>query len=188
MPDAVVDFEDENGVDDARALQEACNNLSRLAFEVHDLQFYFQQVEIKAAAVGVRKNFTKFQVLASIIPKNVIDEVKPLLRKKESEFSPANDAYKQLKLEILRIFGPNPEETMNRALGRVLSGTPSSLARALVNDLCPIKQLDCSCCPGHVTALWKRQLPQDVRAHIADKKLTKETFNEITQSADNVFA
>ena len=52
------------------------------------------------AAVGVKKNWTKFQILSTIIPKKVIDEVKPLLQMNEAEF-PDRDAYKQLKQEIL---------------------------------------------------------------------------------------
>ena len=41
MPDnaaaAVVDFEDENGVDDDRALQEACRNAQKVTWEETDL-------------------------------------------------------------------------------------------------------------------------------------------------------
>ena len=69
MPDDnIVNFEDEDGNDNANAMQEACRNLQRLEFEESDLDFWFSQVEIKMGAVGVKKNFTKFQVLSSIIP------------------------------------------------------------------------------------------------------------------------
>ena len=116
-------------------------------------------------SVGVKKSFTKFQVLATIIPKKVIKEVKPFLRLQESEFT-NNDSYKQLKKEILRIFGPKPEVAMNRALSRVLTGTPSSLARELVQDVCK-HQMSCDCCPGIIAALWKRKLPGNVVARIS---------------------
>ena len=65
--------------------------MSRLQWDKDDLLFHFGQIEIKMAAVGVKKNFTKFQVLATIIPKDVMDEVKPLLRMTETEF-PNKDA------------------------------------------------------------------------------------------------
>ena len=65
--DEVVNFEDENGVDDARAMQDACRNLQNFEFEENDLLFYFQQIEAKMSAVGVKKNFTKFQVLSTMI-------------------------------------------------------------------------------------------------------------------------
>ena len=135
-------------------------------------------------AAGVKKNFTKFQVLSTIIPPHVMNEVKPLLRMQATDF-PANDAYKQLKQRILRIFGPRPEAAVERALNRTLIGKPSQLARALVEDICK-KQLDCECCPSIVMALWKRHLPSSVRAGIAKYKLTKENFNEVTELADDI--
>ena len=110
------------------------------------------------AIAGVRKQYTKFQILASIIPKKVQDEVKKFTRRNEAEF-PQNNAYKTLKEEIYRIFGPRPEVAVDRALGRVLVGKPSSLARALVNDLCKKELEGCTCCPAIVLALWRRHLP-----------------------------
>ena len=141
------------------------------------------------AAVGVRKNFTKFQVLADVVPQKVIKEVKPLLRKKETDFAPANDAYKRLKKEIFRIFGPKPEAAIDRELSRVMTSNPSSLARELVEDLSLCQpQLQCTCCPSFVTALWKRHLPSNVRAGIASMKLTAESFDQITQLADDIWS
>ena len=134
---------------------------------------------------GAKKQFTKFQVLSSIIPKKVTDEVKDLLCLKESEF-PANDAYKQLKTEILRIFGPKPEAAIERALGRVLVGTPSQLARALVRDICKKKLRGCQCCPPIVTALWKRSLSTAVKAGIAHCSLSYDTFNATVELADKI--
>ena len=101
-PDPIMatNFEDENGTDDARAMQDACKNLSSFAFNQEDLPFYFQQIEAKMGAVGVKKNFTKFQVLSTIIPPHVMNEVKPLLRLQATDF-PENDAYKQLKQRIM---------------------------------------------------------------------------------------
>ena len=139
------------------------------------------------AAVGVKKNFTKFQVLADILPHNVISQVKPLLRKKETDFAPENKAYKKLKNEVLRIFGPKPEDAVNRALSRVMTGKPSELARVLVNDLCR-HEMECDCCPAIVTALWKRHLPGTVRAGIAKYRMTKDTFDEVLQLADDIYA
>ena len=99
------------------------------------------------SAVGVRKQYTKFQVLSTILPKKVEDEMKALLVKSEAEF-PAKDAYKQLKTEVLRIFGPKPEGAVERALSRVMVETPSQLARALVNDICKTQLKGCKCCPA----------------------------------------
>ena len=112
-------------------------------------------------------------------------EVKSILRKMEDEF-PQNDAYKTLKKEVLRIFGPKPEAGMDRALNRVLTGKPSQLARALVDDMCKA-DFNCQCCPSNVLAMWKKQLPTQVRAGIAHCAFTKDTFNKVVELADDIF-
>ena len=181
----VVDFEDENGVDSAGAMESANRTVSNLTWDENDILFYFQQAEAKMAAAGVKKQFTKFQILSSYIPKKVQDQVKPLLRLKESQFTD-NDAYKKLKEEILRIFGPKPEKAVERALNRVMSDKPSHLARELVNDICD-KQLNGCCCDKIISALWRRHLPSNVKSGIARQKFNKDTFNEVLQLADDIF-
>ena len=184
-PAVVVDFEDENGEDGDNALREGNRAVDKLVWDNNNLPFLFAQLENRLAAADVKKQFTKFQVLSNILPKEVQDEVMHLLIKKATEF-PENDAYKQLKTEVLRIFGPGPDEAVNRALNRVLIGKPSQLARALVNDLCKKKLDGCECCPHIVRTLWKKQLGAAVNAGIAHTSFNKETFNQVTQLADDI--
>ena len=183
VPDEVpimVNFEDENGVDEAGALREAIKNLERLQWEDNDIQFFFNQAEIKMAAVGAKKQYTKLQALSTVLPQKVITEIKKFLRKKEDEF-PQNNSYKQVKNEILRIFGPKPEVAIDRALGRTLTGLPSSLARGIAEDVCQ-DDLDCRCCPAVVMALWKRHLPENVRAVTTPSQRTTsmKSFSALT--------
>ena len=63
------------------AMKEALVNLKNFEWLDDDLLFYFGQIEIKMSAAGVKKQFTKFQILATIIPRKVTEEVKPFLRK-----------------------------------------------------------------------------------------------------------
>ena len=184
MPDAIVPFETENGEDEAGALREACRSLDKLEWDDTNLPWFFNRMETRMSVAGVKKNFTKFQVLSEVIPKRVQDEVMQLLMMTETEF-PNHDAYKQLKTEIFRIFGPRLEAGMERALGRVLTGKPSQLARALVNDMCKSK-LNCQCCPANVGAMWKRQLSSAVRAGIAHTEFNKDNFNAVVQLADDI--
>ena len=184
MPD-VIPFETENGVDDARALQEACGNLKLLQWDDADVKFFFQQAEIKMAAVGTKKQYTKFQVLSTIIPKKVQDEVKDILVMSEAEFT-NNDAYKQLKDAIMEIFGPKQEDAVDRALSRVMVGKPSQLARALVNDICKKKLKNCQCCPSVVLAIWKRSLSSQVKAGIAHCEFNADTFPAVVKLADAI--
>ena len=180
----MTNYEDENGVDVGEALSKALNALNNFKFQADDLDFYFNQIEIKMQSSGVKKNFTKFQVLASIIPPEVQSQVKPLLRKKEADLN--NAGYKKLKDEIIRIFGPKQDAAFKRAMSRVLTDKPSTLARELVDDMCE-KELDGCCCHKWIVGQWKKHLPLSVRQSIANMKLTKDTFNEILQHADEVF-
>ena len=163
----MVTFEDENGVDDNGAMKDAVARVEKLHWLSDDLRFMFGQIEAKMKAAGVKKQYTKFQVLSGMLPVEVVNEVKHYLRMMEDEFV-NNDSYKLLKTEILRIFGPKPEAAVERALGRVLTGLPSSLARALVDDICRCNpQLSTCCCPAIVSTLWRWQLSSQVKAGIA---------------------
>ena len=185
MPNqAVVNFEDENGDDTAGALREGIQAVAKINWDDNDLKFVFKKLEISIAAAGAKKQYTKFQIVCTILPKHIEDEVKSLLEMQESEFT-ENNSYKQLKSEIMRIFGPKPSAAIDRALTRVMTGKPSVLARALVGDV--NKKLNCDSCLAVVLSLWKRQLPSAVRAGIAHMDFTKENFNAITQLADDIF-
>ena len=74
----MANFEDENGTDDAGAMKDAVSQLQRKEWESDDLLFYFQQIEIIMQTAGVKKNFTKFQILVTLLPKKVQDQVKVL--------------------------------------------------------------------------------------------------------------
>ena len=187
MPEpAIVPFQDEDGVDENGALREACARVEKVAWDENDLHFTFTQIETKMASSGVKKQFTKFQVLTEALPKVVINECKDLLRRNEAEF-PDKNAYKLLKQKVLRVFGPKQEDAVDRALGRVMAGKPSQLARALVDDICQ-NNFDCKCCHAVVSSLWKRHLPSNVRAGIAGIVLSKDNFENVVKQADDIHA
>ena len=55
----MVQFEDENGTDSDKAMENACRNLANFVWDASDIDFYFSQIEARMAAVGVKKQFTK---------------------------------------------------------------------------------------------------------------------------------
>ena len=185
QPQVVMAFDEENGADGADALNKAIQTLKNFSYDPVDLKFTFNQLEIKMKSAGVKKQFTKLQTLSTVIPKEVTDEIKTILRKDETEFE-NNDAYKQAKVKILEIFGQTDEEPFERAMGRVLSGKPSQLARAIVNDMCDREMNGC-CCHKWVGGAWKRQLPSSVKQAIADMPFDHANFNAIVKSADKYF-
>ena len=182
-----VNYDAHHADDEAdNAMDKAINALKNKAWSEDDLKFYFVQVEIQMKKAGVKSNFTKLQVLSTILPKKVEDEIKNLLMKQESDF-PRKDAYLQAKNEILRSFGPAEGASCERALGRVLSGRPSQLAKALMSDICS-KELNGCCCIQMVGTLWRRALPTSVRQAVAHYEFTKANLPAIMQVADDVFA
>ena len=178
-------FEDVNEADDDKALSSALRIIQGFEWKPNDINFYFNQLEIKMTTAGVKKNWTKFQVLTTVLPSAVQDEVKSILQKGETDF-PNNDAYKILKHKVLKIFGQSEESRFERAMQRTLTGKPSQLARVLVNDICD-HELEGCCCKRAVAHLWKRALPIPVRQAIAHIEFNKVNFDNIVGVADSVF-
>ena len=67
----MAEFEVENVADsENRALEIACKQLDKFQWMDCDLHFYFSQVEARMSAVGVKKQWTKFTFLNTILPMN----------------------------------------------------------------------------------------------------------------------
>ena len=71
-----------------------CHVLKNFPWTQDDIAFYFSQVEVKMKTAGVKSNFTKLQVLSTILPPKAIHAIKNILKKQETEF-PNKDAYLQ---------------------------------------------------------------------------------------------
>ena len=181
----MVNYDEQDGNDTAGAMETACRNLTRFEFDINDLDFSFNQVEIKMQAAGVKKNFTKMQILSTILPKQIIEEVKSLLRKKEDDF-PDKDGYLKLKKQIIRIFGPPANANFERAMSRVMTGKPSQLGNKIIEDMCE-HEMDGCCCYKWVYGLWMRALPSFVKHGIASYGFDSDNYLDIFQRADDIF-
>ena len=95
--------------------------------------------------------------------------------------------YKNIKHQVLRLFGKKEGELYKEARGLILQGKPSALAKRLTEKLCKCsKPLQC-CVAEVVTGMWHEQLPSQVRANIAGRSL-KDDYVGTLQQADDVFA
>ena len=128
----------------ANAMEKAVNMLKNFQWNQEDIKFYFSQVEIKMKSAGVKSNFTKLQVLSTILPPKAINAIKTILKKQESEFA-NKDAYLQAKNKLLRVFGACENADFERAMARVMTDKPSQLAEELINDLCDRELKNCCC-------------------------------------------
>ena len=165
-------------------LENGIRALRGYEFDEQDLRFYFQQCELRMQEAGIKKNYTKFQVMVAILPKRVIDQIKPLLRKEETELGAT--PYKTLKDQLLKRFGQPQNAAFERAMGRVLSGKPSQLARELIDDLCDHELQGC-CCTKFIVGLWHRQLPTNVRQGVSHLEFNAGNLDEILKRADDWF-
>ena len=96
-----VNYDAHHADDEAdNAMDKAVNAIKNFKWMEDELPFYFAQIEIKMKQAGVKSNFTKLQVLSTILPEKAIREIKALLTKQESDFT-NKDAYLQAKTEIL---------------------------------------------------------------------------------------
>ena len=184
MPDPVIDFEDENGIDGAKALE--YSRTLKLEYDPAEVEFWFMQLENEMMQCEIKSQWMKRCILVKNLPPKVQADVKSLLLVKQTA-APV-DLYKKIKTEILRLHAPQKEATFKKALSRVLTGVPSQLGQVLINDICdrPVK-LDGCCCAKAVYCLFSMQLPQNVRAHIADLEFNKNTYQQVFQTADKIF-
>ena len=99
-----------------------------------------------------------------------------------------NDIYKRIKAELVDLFGKKPEEAYNRARNRIMTGKPSQLGKALVEDICQcVPKLNCPCCAKQVWGMYREAIPVVVRNHLAELSFTKDTYKQIFTKSDQVF-
>ena len=118
------------------------------------------------------------------LPPEIQSEVKSLL--KLSKTAAGTDIYKRLKTELIELFGPKPEDAYVRAKNRVLTGKPSQLGKAIMDDLTD-GDISCNNCAKTVWGMFRESLPIVVRNHVAEMSFTKDTYKEVFRKADQVW-
>ena len=179
-----VEFEAENA-DDGEKAQDYARSI-KVEYTPNDIKFWFSQLEGEMLMATVKSQWLKRTVLQRNLPVKQREDVKSYLTLTKAE---AGDTiYQDIKVELIRIYGPKPEDSYCRALSRVLTGLPSQLGAQLVDDVCKKpKKFEGCCCPGHVLALWTQKLPVAVRAHVSNMPFTQATYKQVFEAADKVF-
>ena len=181
----VVDFYEENGEDGEKAL-ESLGGI-QCPFMKDDVVFWFGQFEAQLMVIKVKSQWVKRIALQRFLPLEIQEEVKSLLRLTQSEAG--NDIYKRLRAEIIELFGEKLEDGYARAKQRVMTGKPSQLGKALVDDICKkSKKLDGCCCAAVVWGMYRDAIPVVVRNHIAEEEFNKDTYVRIFKASDKVYA
>lgn len=180
----MADFDTENGVDGKSALSDLKAVIC--PFMKDDIEFWFGQLEGQLEVIEIKSQWLKRIAIQRFLPPEIQTEVKSLLTL--SKTAAGVDIYLRIKTELLELFGKKPEDGYTRAKNRVLTGKPSQLGKALINDLCKKdKKLDGCCCADIVWGMFRDALPIVVRNHIAELQFNKDTYKTIFTKADQVF-
>ena len=180
----VVDFYEENGEDGEKAL-ESLGGI-QCPFMKDDVVFWFGQFEAQLMVIKVKSQWVKRIALQRFLPADVKQEVKSLLVIPKAQAG--DDIYKRIKAELMDLFGPKPEDAYIRAKNRVMTGKPSQLGKALINDICkcPTK-LQSGCCAQIVWGMYREAIPVVIRNHIAELPFNKDTYKQIFAKSDQVY-
>ena len=179
-----VDIDVENGVDGDKAPEQA--RQIRVEFEPNDIKFWFSQLEAEMLMATVKSQWLKKTILQRNLPNRQKEDVKSYLVLTKAEAG--NAIYKEIKTELLRLYGPKPADSYCKALSRTMVGLPSQLGAQIIEDVCrKPKKLEACCCAGAVFALWSLQIPVNVRAFVSNMEFTSATYKEVFQTADKVY-
>ena len=180
-----VNYDQQNLDDDEGAYQNARD--CKLPFNKHDVKLWFSLVESKMQFAGLKKQWSKRQVLVQLIPPELHNDFKHYLQLQETEAG--NNAYYTLKQAILKQFGVKQADNFDKAISRVMTSTPSHLGRQILNDICPAtKPLHGCHCANVVLGIWRRSLPVAVRNAIADMPFDNANYVNVFDKADAVWS
>ena len=181
---AMVNYNQENTDDDANAFSIARD--VKIPFNTSDIKLWFSLIESKLQFAGIKKQWSKRQVLIQLIPPEFHIEFKSYLQLQETEVG--DTQYFTLKKAMVKRFGPRRADNFDRAIARVMMDLPSTLGKEILNDICPSHQPLTRChCTDLVLGIWRRSLSQVVRNQIADMEFDGTTYNAIFDKADSVW-
>ena len=185
IPARMVNYDQAHEEDDPGAIQNARD--VRLPFNKHDVSLWFSLIESKMQFAGLKNQWSKRQVLVQLLPADLHNDFKRYLVQQESDTN--NDAYYQLKKAIIKRMGPKRADGFDKAIARVMNGTPSQLGLQIINDICPsVSPLTGCHCADVVLGIWRRSLPVNVRNSVADMDFNATTYGAVFDKADAVWA
>ena len=165
---------------------EAWKKELKLKFEPHDVLYWFNSVEAQMVKFGINSQWDKKDAILPLLPENVIEECKPMLRLSKAEAGPT--IYKDLKAEIILLFGPRDEDAFKKAVALKMTSTPSAFGKRLINVICPgSKPMDGCHCARMIYGFWEAQLGAPIKSRLAGKKFNKDTYVELFKLADEAW-
>lgn len=135
---------------------------------------------------GINRQWDKKDAIIPLLPPEVVEELKPLLRLTQDEAD--KFIYREVKKEILSLFGPRDEEAFQKAIALRLTGKPSALGKQLLHLICPgAKPFDSCHCAKIVFGFWHAQLTVPIKSSLAGQSFNKDTYHAMFKLADEVW-
>ena len=158
----------------------------KLKFDRHDVKYWLNKTENDLKKFGINTQWSKRSAIESVLPDDVIEELKPLLRLTEDEA--ASNIYALIRQEILTLFGPREEDAFKKAMSLRLTGKPSALGKQLIHAICPgAKPFESCHCAKMVYGFWEAQMTLPIKTMLAGKSFNVNTYQDIFTLADEVF-
>ena len=158
----------------------------KIKFDPTDVKYSFNSIESQMKKFGINTQWDKKDALVTTLPQEIIDEVKPILRLSEAE--QGDHIYKDLKNEIIQLYGPKPEEAFKKAMALKMTGKPSAFGKQLLHIICPgSKPMEGCHCDKMIFGFWDAQLNSAIRTKLAGLEFNKDTYQEMFKLADQAF-
>ena len=158
----------------------------KLKFNINDVTYWFNSVEADMKKFGINKQWDKKDSIVPLLPDSIVEECMPILRLTQDEAG--DTVYKDLKDEIISLYGPKEEDAFQKAMALKMTGTPSSFGKKLTHILCPGAKPFTTChCARIVYGIWVAQLGPSIKSHLAGLKFNKDTYQDLFKKADEVF-
>ena len=174
--------QDANYPDDSEAWKKEL----KVKFDRHDVTYWLNTSESDMKKYGINSQWSKKSALVSMLPDDVIEELKPILRLSEEDQGP--HIYKDLRQELLLLFGPRDEDAFKKAIALRLTGRPSALGKRLTHIICPGARPFRTChCARIVYGFWEAQLTAPIKTALTGKRFTADSYEEIFKLADEAW-
>ena len=158
----------------------------KIKFDPQDVKYSFNAIEAQLKKFGINRQWDKKNSLVSILPDDIVDECKPILRLTEDE--QGEHIYKDLKDEIMQLYGPKEEDAFKKAMALKMTGKPSAFGKKLLHIICPgSKPLEGCHCAKMVFGFWDAQLSPPIRTKLAGMSFNKDTYQNMFKLADQAY-
>ena len=158
----------------------------RVKFDKNDVEYSFNTIESKMKKYGINTQWSKKDALVELLPEDIVEQCKPILRLKQEEAG--THIYKDLKQEILSLFGKKDQDAYKKAKALTFDGPPSALGKKLIHLLCPDSKPFQNChCAKFVFGMWDEKMTPQIKTSYAGLKFDHTSYKNIFNLADDVW-